>query len=145
MISSYLKAINMCYKILAVLIGIFAVGSALPQLSKEVPIVSQSNEINPDGSFQWSYESGDGSAQQQSGQLKGSGKEAGEAMQGQVSWKDPTGGAHQLTYVADENGYQPAGADLPIAPEPPAIPAAIARALEWIAAHPSAESKVLRK
>ncbi|KAF7286184.1 hypothetical protein GWI33_007144 [Rhynchophorus ferrugineus] len=103
-----------------------------------VPIVSQTGDVRPDGSFEWSYQSGDGSAQQQSGQLKQIGKEAGEAVQGSASWTDPEGGQHQLTYVADENGYQPQSADIPV---PPPIPQAILRALEWIAAHPQPQSK----
>ncbi|KAF7286181.1 hypothetical protein GWI33_007141 [Rhynchophorus ferrugineus] len=103
---------------------------------EEVPIVSQSGDVSPDGTFEWSYQSGDGTAQQQSGQLKQIGEEAGEAVQGSASWTDPEGGSHQLTYVADENGYQPQSADIPVAPE---IPAAIARSLAWIAAHPQPE------
>ena len=35
-----------------------------------VPIISQESHINPDGSYQWSYQTGDGSKQQQVGQLK---------------------------------------------------------------------------
>ena len=55
-----------------------------------------------------------------------------------MAWTDPEGGKHQLSYVADENGFQPQGADVPVAPE---VPAQIARALEWIAQHPEPEQK----
>ncbi|KAF7264050.1 endocuticle structural glycoprotein SgAbd-3-like [Rhynchophorus ferrugineus] len=110
-------------------------GAALQQ---QVPIVSQTGDVSPDGSYEWSYQSGDGSAQQQSGQLKQIGDSAGEVVQGSASWTDPEGGQHQLTYVADENGYQPQSADIPV---PPPIPQAILRALEWIAAHPQPQLK----
>lgn len=116
---------------IVVLTGLLAVALSLPQ--QQVPIVSQSEDISPDGSFQWSYQSGDGSSQQQAGQLKQLGHDAGEVIQGSAGWTDPEGGQHQLTYIADENGYQPQSADLPVGPE---IPAAILRSLEWIAAHP---------
>ncbi|KAF7286183.1 hypothetical protein GWI33_007143 [Rhynchophorus ferrugineus] len=100
---------------------------------EEVPIVSQSGDVSPDGSFKWSYEAGDGTAQEQSGQLKQIEDSAGEAVQGAASWTDPEGGSHQLKYVADENGYQPQSADIPVAPE---VPPAILKSLEWIASHP---------
>lgn len=96
------------------------------------------SNINPDGSFQWSYDSQDGSSQQQEGkQLPG--PDGGQAVQGAAQWTDPEGGLHQLQYVAGENGYLPSSADLPLAPE---IPAAIRKGLEWNAAHPEEDSLV---
>ncbi|XP_034102165.1 larval cuticle protein 2-like isoform X2 [Drosophila albomicans] len=56
-------------------------------------------------------------------------------IHGDYGWTSPEGEHIQLTYVADENGYQPSGVHLPT---PPPIPAAILRGLEWIAAHPPA-------
>ena len=117
---------------LLVFVGLVAVvfGATMQQ---QVPIVSLESDISPDGSFQWSYQSGDGSQQQQAGQLKQIGQNQGEIVQGNAAWTDPEGGQHQLSYVADENGYQPQGDDLPVAP---AVPEAIARSLEYNAAHP---------
>ncbi|XP_030757686.1 larval cuticle protein 65Ag1-like [Sitophilus oryzae] len=124
-----------------VFVALYAVvyGAAL-QEPEPVPILSQESDISPDGSFQWKYEAGDGSGQEQQGQLKQIGEEAGQAVQGSVHYTDPEGQQHQFSYVADENGYQPQGSDIPQAPE---IPAAIARALAWNEAHPeeAAEQK----
>ncbi|XP_050300287.1 endocuticle structural glycoprotein ABD-4-like [Anthonomus grandis grandis] len=116
---------------------LFAVCSVLgaPQQGKEVPIISQESDIQPDGSFKWSFEAGDGTKAEQSGQPKQIDKETPVVMQGSASWTDKEGGNHQLTYVADENGYQPQGPDVP------PIPPAIQRALEYIAAHPSKDSQ----
>ncbi|ERL83841.1 endocuticle structural glycoprotein SgAbd-8-like [Dendroctonus ponderosae] len=103
-----------------------------------VPIISQSQNVDPDGSFQWAYQSGDGTVQEQAGKvvLLRSGEDA-ETVQGSASWVDPEGNPHQLSYVADEGGYRPQSADLPIGPP---LPPLIAKALKWIQEHPSSES-----
>lgn len=63
-----------------------------------------------------------------------------EAMKASGSFSYPGDGGQEisLTYVADENGFQPQGAHLPTTPE---IPPLILKALEWIAAHPEEEAK----
>lgn len=60
---------------------------------------------------------------------------------GSFKYTDPDGTPVSLQYVADENGFQPQGAHLPVAPTPPPIPEYIARALDWIAAHPAPPEK----
>lgn len=95
-----------------------------------VPILYARSDVSPDGSFLWNYRSGDGSRQEQFGQ-------GGQAVQGSAQWYDPQGQYHRLKYIADENGYQPQSADLPVGP---GIPAAILKSLQWNAAHPEEES-----
>ncbi|XP_050299968.1 larval cuticle protein III/IV-like [Anthonomus grandis grandis] len=97
-------------------------------------IIDQKSDSNPDGSFQWSYETSDGSSQQQEGR---EGPEGGQAIQGVAQWSDPAGHLHRIQYVADENGFLPNSDDLPIAPE---IPAGILRGLEWNSAHPEEDN-----
>ncbi|TDG38505.1 hypothetical protein AWZ03_015073, partial [Drosophila navojoa] len=50
-------------------------------------------------------------------------------------WVSPEGEKIEVSYVADENGYQPKSDSLPT---PPPIPDEIERALKWIAANPPA-------
>ena len=105
-----------------------------------IPIVSQEQEgPNPDGSYKYKFETGNGIKAEESGQVKNAGTET-EALeaQGAVSYKDDQGQEVSLTYVANENGFQPQGAHLPTTPP---IPPAIQRALEWIAANPSKEDQ----
>ncbi|CAH0552211.1 unnamed protein product [Brassicogethes aeneus] len=121
---------------------ILAVASAASISSdKEAPIISQSSDISPDGSYQSQYETGNGISAQESGVLKNAGQKDAEALevQGSAKWTADDGTPIQLTYIANENGYQPQGSHLPVAPEPQPIPAAIQRSLDWIAAHPQKE------
>lgn len=66
------------------------------------------------GNFFFSYETSNGIAAQESGQLKNAGTDD-EAMsvQGSFSWVAPDGQQYTITYVADENGFRPQGAHIP--------------------------------
>lgn len=59
-----------------------------------------------------------------------------QVAQGQFSYVDPEGNEISLTYIADENGFQPQGSHLPT---PPPIPPAIQKALDYLATLPSTE------
>ncbi|XP_066148829.1 endocuticle structural glycoprotein SgAbd-4-like [Euwallacea fornicatus] len=109
--------------------------------NEPVSILSQSSDVQPNGTFQWGFETADGTKQDQQGVLKPAENGTVEVLQGAAAWSDPEGGKHELVYVADENGYQPQGSDIPVSPK---IPAPIARALEWIAAHPQSENQEKR-
>ncbi|KAJ8732070.1 hypothetical protein PYW08_014800 [Mythimna loreyi] len=100
-----------------------------------IPIIKQQQEVNFDGSYQYSYETGNGIAAQEQGYLKNAGQKDLEAQvaQGSFTYTSPEGIPISLTYVADENGFQPQGAHLPT---PPPIPEAILRALQYIESQP---------
>ncbi|XP_076295260.1 cuticular protein 22 [Lasioglossum baleicum] len=129
------------YTSLVAVITLASCVAAAPAPADEViPIVSQSQEgPNPDGSYKWNYEAGNGIKAQEEGQLENAGQE-NEAMKAEGSFSYPGDDGQQisLTYVANADGFQPQGAHLPTTPE---IPPLIKKALEWIAAHPSKEDQ----
>ncbi|XP_043272390.1 endocuticle structural glycoprotein SgAbd-2-like isoform X2 [Venturia canescens] len=105
--------------------------------SDPIAIVAQSSDISPDGSFSNRWESANGISFQEEGVLKNAGtKDEAESVQGSASWTAPDGTKLSLDWNADENGAVFQGAHLPTPPPVPEIPAAIQRALDWIAAHP---------
>ncbi|XP_072940895.1 uncharacterized protein [Epargyreus clarus] len=97
-----------------------------------VKIVEEKNFVYAhSGNFHYSYLGGDGTKVSSKGTLKSYDDEkTGEAVSGNVSYKDKDGTVFNLSYTADENGYRPVGAHLPT---PPPLPPAIARALKYIA------------
>ncbi|XP_030747948.1 endocuticle structural glycoprotein SgAbd-2-like [Sitophilus oryzae] len=96
-----------------------------------IPIVSESNELNPDGSFSYSYVSGDGSQAQAQGYLKNQGQKDAEAevIQGSYSYTAPDGTPITVNWIADENGFRAEGSHIPT---PPPIPAEIQKSLVQI-------------
>ncbi|XP_047526720.1 endocuticle structural glycoprotein SgAbd-2-like [Vanessa atalanta] len=107
-----------------------------PQYQNQViPIIRQNQEINPDGSYQYSYETGNGIAAQEQGYLKNAGIKDAEAQvaQGSFSYTSPEGVPITVNYIADENGFRAEGAHLPT---PPPIPESILRSLQLIASSP---------
>ena len=111
-------------------------------LGKVINILKQLYDLNPDGSYQWAYETENGIQAQEQGVLKAVGKDAGSAVSGSFSYPSPDGGQISLQYVADENGFQPAGNALPT---PPPTPEAILRALAYNAAHPEQDQAQYNK
>ncbi|XP_012267371.3 endocuticle structural glycoprotein SgAbd-4-like [Athalia rosae] len=104
-----------------------------------IPIVSQESDgPNPDGSYKWSYETGNGIKAQEEGSLVDAGTEKESiSAKGSYSYTGDDGVAINLSYTADgEGGFKPVGDHLPT---PPPTPEAILKALEWNAAHPSKE------
>ncbi|CAH2266829.1 jg9444 [Pararge aegeria aegeria] len=100
-----------------------------------IPILRYENENNGDGTYKFSYETGNGISAQESGAPRAPGPE-GPAVtaEGAFSYRTPDGQQISLTYTADENGFHPVGAHLPT---PPPIPDAILQSLEFNRRNPS--------
>lgn len=127
-----------------------AVASAATVPVEPIPIVRQDTDVGFDGSYHSAFETGNGITIEEHGVLKNAGVKDAEAEEvvGSVSYTAPDGTPVYLKYVANENGYVAEGSHLPVAPvdenTPPPTPPLIARALEWIAAHPEPEEPVKR-
>ncbi|XP_045764387.1 larval cuticle protein LCP-17-like [Maniola jurtina] len=118
-----------------IVLSLVALALAGPQSLKEpIPILRQESNINPDGSFQYSYETGNSISASASGSLKNIGaKEPALQIQGEYQYRGDDGIPIALTYVADENGYNAQGSAIPTSPP---IPADIQRALKYLATAP---------
>lgn len=96
---------------------IFAVVIAAALASDlDTVVLKSESQVNTDG-YSFEYETSDGVSRQESAQLKNVGTEQ-EALtvRGAIQWTAPNGEQFTLRYVADENGYQPEAAHLPVAP-----------------------------
>lgn len=89
-------------------------------------IVRQDQLLNPDGSYSFAYETSNGIQASES-------SPDGAAATGEFSYTAPEGDKIRLSYVADQGGFQPEGAHLPV--EPPA-PEHVIKSLEDIRANP---------
>ncbi|XP_055320732.1 larval cuticle protein 65Ag1-like [Sitodiplosis mosellana] len=120
-------------KIAIAFFALIAVATAalLPAASSDsqATVLRSNAVVNPD-SYSYAYETSNGIAAKEQGQLKQIGSESGIAAQGSYQYTAPDGTPVQIQYVADENGFQPQGAAIPT---PPPLPAAIIRALEYLA------------
>ncbi|KAH8299838.1 hypothetical protein KR044_006720, partial [Drosophila immigrans] len=111
------------------LVGLAAAHPAISSAEDvHADVVARSEDVRPDG-FDSKLETTNGISDQRSGDVHGN-------IKGSFSYISPEGEHVQITYVADENGFQPSGAVLPT---PPPIPVEIQKALDWIAGHPSSE------
>ncbi|XP_017128138.1 pupal cuticle protein Edg-78E [Drosophila elegans] len=109
----------------SILLGVKARPSDSPDAHAEIR--SFVNELKQeDGSYNYQFETSNGIAQQEQGV-------GGYYASGSSQYYTPEGQLIQLTYTADENGFQPQGEHLPT---PPPIPEAILKSLEWNRNHP---------
>ena len=118
--------------------ALVAAASAVPE--EPIAIVRQAQDISPEGSYQYSYETANGIQASENGaaQAVGPKGELGVVAQGQFQYTAPDGTPITVSYTADQNGFQPQGAHLPVAP---AIPEQIQKALDFIKAHPIPENQ----
>ncbi|XP_017840149.1 pupal cuticle protein 20 [Drosophila busckii] len=100
---------------------------------EDIPIIKLESKVNTDGSYMYEYETGNGIKAEEMGYLKNAGVKGEEAQtaEGSFSYTSPEGQAISVTYIADENGFQPQGDHLPT---PPPIPVEIQEALDKLAA-----------
>uniref|UniRef100_A0A8W7P7X2 Endocuticle structural glycoprotein SgAbd-2 n=1 Tax=Anopheles coluzzii TaxID=1518534 RepID=A0A8W7P7X2_ANOCL len=97
-----------------------------------IEIISYENMNNGDGTYKYSYETANGIKVQEQGEIKNKGSDNEiPSVQGSYSYTAPDGQVITVTYIADENGFQPQGDHLPT---PPPIPAEIQKGLDAIAA-----------
>ncbi|XP_058834952.1 endocuticle structural glycoprotein ABD-4-like [Topomyia yanbarensis] len=89
-------------------------------------IINQDQQLNPDGSYSFIYETSNGIKASES-------SPDGASATGEFSYTAPEGEKIQLTYAADQGGFQPQGAHLPV--EPP-VPDHVIKGLEVIKANP---------
>ncbi|KAG7206512.1 hypothetical protein KM043_003857 [Ampulex compressa] len=128
----------MSRSVIVLLCALVALAAGAPVAHDEttpVAILRQSQDgPNPDGSYQYSYETSNGIRAQEEGHPNQLDAET-TAMEarGDFSFTAPDGQVYRVSYVANQDGFQPQGDHLPVAPP---VPAQIARALEYIAAHP---------
>jgi len=87
----------------------------------EITILKSSYEDNQDGhnGYSYSFENSDGTKTEQKGYFKNPGTENEIFVQeGSYQYYAPDGQLYTVTYISDENGYQPSGAHLPAIPQP---------------------------
>ncbi|XP_044593210.1 flexible cuticle protein 12-like [Cotesia glomerata] len=123
-------------KFFVIVFAVVAVAAAQHQ-AEPVPIaiLRQSHDQSPEGSYQYSYDTEHGIHVDEAGQPGPLTKDGTQpiTVRGSFSFVGNDGVTYGVTYTADETGYHPEGAHLPVAP---AIPEEILRALEYNAAHP---------
>nr|XP_022917615.1 pupal cuticle protein-like [Onthophagus taurus] len=101
--------------------------------SPNIRILYQRQEIDPNHSYNWAYETEHGIKANEEGSLYTVANSQPDVeilkAEGAYSYTSPEGKEVQITYVADENGFQPEGDVIPKVPE------YILRALEYQRTH----------
>ncbi|KAJ9574181.1 hypothetical protein L9F63_008437 [Diploptera punctata] len=94
-------------KLIVVFAAVVAVAVALPQTGKDAQITAYSNDVNLDG-YNFNFQTSDGIQRDEQGQLKNPGSE-NEAMEvrGTYTYKGFDGKDYKVTFIANENGFQP--------------------------------------
>ncbi|TDG53416.1 hypothetical protein AWZ03_000234 [Drosophila navojoa] len=101
-------------KFLIVFVALFALAVAAPAQDQDAQVLRQDQDVGIDN-FKYSLELNNGNQQEAEGNLKQIGEEQAIVVKGSFAWVDTEGKVHSITYIADENGYQPQGEDIPVA------------------------------
>jgi len=102
-------------KFAVVFAAIFAVAAALPAGPNDQVLRSDSDVGLT--SYKYGYETNGGIQAEEAGEVKYLGQEnEAIAVRGSFSYQGDDGQVYTVNYVADENGFQPQAAHLPVAP-----------------------------
>ncbi|XP_017470775.1 PREDICTED: larval cuticle protein 8-like [Rhagoletis zephyria] len=103
-------------KFVIVFVALFAVAFAAPADS-DAQVLRFDSDVKADG-FNYAYETSNGIKEDASAVLNNVGSEnEAIAVRGSYSFVADDGVTYTVNYIADENGFQPQGAHLPVAPE----------------------------
>ncbi|KAJ0179912.1 hypothetical protein K1T71_004503 [Dendrolimus kikuchii] len=79
-----------------------------PENSKNVEILKFYNDNSGLGTYNFGYEQSDGTRQEQLGEINNVDSETGSLrVKGSFTWIGPDGVSYTVTYVANEDGYNP--------------------------------------
>lgn len=108
----------MKYIVIFALTVVACLAAPLDDSSNAQILKYENDNIGIDG-YKFAYETSDGVSRSEEAELKNAGSE-NEAMsvRGSITWTSPEGLTFTLNYIADENGFQPQGDHLPVAPTP---------------------------
>ncbi|ALC43603.1 Lcp65Ag1 [Drosophila busckii] len=102
-------------KFLIVFVALFALAVAAPA-TQETQVLRSESDVGVDH-YSYGLETSDGTSKQEQGELKNVGTEnEAIAVKGSFSFVAGDGQTYTVNYIADENGFQPQGAHLPVAP-----------------------------
>ncbi|XP_011185960.2 larval cuticle protein 65Ag1 [Zeugodacus cucurbitae] len=100
-------------KFIIVFVALFAV--AMANSDQDAQIVRSESNVEP-LSYQYAQETSNGIKSEESGSVKNLGTEQEAiSVQGSYSYIGDDGQVYQVNYIADENGFQPQGAHIPVA------------------------------
>lgn len=85
--------------------------------SSDITVLSRTFS-NDGNAYKFGFEQSDGQKRDETGEVKLIEKESGIVMRGSYSFVADDGITYTVNYVADENGFQPVGAHIPVAPVP---------------------------
>ncbi|XP_037718062.1 larval cuticle protein 65Ag1-like [Drosophila subpulchrella] len=98
-------------KFLIVFVALFAVALAAPA---DEDILRYESIVEPE-SFAFKWETSGGATAEAEGVVKNPGSDhEALAVKGSYSYEGPDGVTYTVTYIADENGFQPQGEHLPV-------------------------------
>ncbi|XP_063532266.1 larval cuticle protein 1-like [Cydia strobilella] len=104
--------------VVIVVAALVAVALAAPAEPEPVKILRSDFEHQPDGAYNYALETEDGVKKEETGEIKVVNDEENKphsviVVRGSYSYTDKEGAPHTVTYVADENGFQPQSEDIP--------------------------------
>jgi len=128
-----------------IVLALFGVAVAFPQQQPqqpEVTVLRSESDNKEDGTFNYAFELSDGTVVEQNGYIKNPNEpnedERIQVIQGSYRYNSPEGNPIDIKYIADENGFQPQGDALPIAPP---TPDHVLKTLEIIAANAAQQQR----